>query len=86
MLNPNAEYRIHRYLTTAIISAENFLQFFLETGEWKHLESANREETAAYHYFNIYHATITEDTFDGALQDRLKAISQKIKDNTPLGI
>lgn len=85
MLNQNAEWKIRNYLEISIDNGYAMLSKFLETGKWKFLELAQNELSHASCYWNIYHATTTNESFDDSLWKSFCGFRETVEKHTPTG-
>lgn len=76
-----------KWVENAIESGTIMLDAFLSKGgTLKHLECAQNEVINANCYWNVYHSTITLNTYDDNLFQQLSDFRDKVRNNTPLGI
>lgn len=85
MLNNTAEWKIRNYLEIAIDNGYAMLSKLLETGEMKFLDLAQIELSHASCYWNIYHATITSESFDDSLWRSFCEFRTSVQKHTPHG-
>lgn len=86
MIKIDAENIMKRYIETSISNIEMAIDMMNNRdGGFQALDIARHEMTALSHYFNIYQATVTMETFDDALYLKVCDIRTLVNRHTPPG-
>lgn len=68
MLTDNAENKIKEWVETSINNIHTLMDLFDDRGDWDVLNLASREASRMNCFWNVYHSTITPDTFSDELK------------------